>query len=61
LVFCEAFSGESAVAMKPNYFQQRSDRNRAKEQKKQEKLQKREEETARRKAERETPREPENS
>lgn len=45
--------------MKPNYFQQRADRNRAKEQKKQEKLQKREEETARRKSEREVPREPE--
>ena len=40
------------MAMKPNYFQQRADRNRAKDQKKQEKLQKREEETARRKAER---------
>ena len=36
--------------MKPNYFQQRSDRNRAKEQKKQEKLQKREEDAAKRKA-----------
>ena len=46
--------------MKPNYFQQRADRNRAKDQKKREKLQKREEETARRKAEREVPREPEN-
>jgi hypothetical protein len=46
--------------MKPNYFQQRADRTRAKEQKKLEKLQKREEETARRKAERDTPREPEN-
>ena len=47
--------------MKPNYFQQRSDRNRAKEQKKLEKLQKREEETARRNAERDTQRKPENS
>jgi hypothetical protein len=47
--------------MKPNYFQQRADRNRAKEQKKLEKLQKREEETARRKAERAALREPENS
>ena len=47
------------MAMKPNYFQQRSDRNRAKEQKKLEKLQKREEETARRKAERESGRTPE--
>lgn len=47
--------------MKPNYFQQRSDRNRAKEQKKLEKLQKREEETAKRKAEREGQRGPEDS
>jgi hypothetical protein len=38
------------MAFKPNYRQQRSDRNRAKEQKKQEKLQKREEDAARRKA-----------
>lgn len=44
------------MAMKPNYFQQRSDRNRAKEQRKLEKLQKREEESARRKAEREAQR-----
>lgn len=41
------------MAMKPNYFQQRADRNRAKEAKKLEKQQKRDEETARRKAERE--------
>jgi hypothetical protein len=41
------------MAMKPNYFQQRSDRNRAKEAKKLEKQQKRDEETAKRKAERE--------
>jgi hypothetical protein len=44
--------------MKPNYFQQRADRNRAKDKKKQEKLQKREEESARRKAERDVPRTP---
>jgi len=59
--FAHPCSRRSAVAMKPNYFQQRADRNRAKDQKKREKLQKREEETARRKAEREVPREPENS
>lgn len=41
------------MAMKPNYFQQRADRNRAKEAKKLEKQQKRDEETAKRKAERE--------
>jgi hypothetical protein len=58
--FLHTCSRRAAVAMKPNYFQQRNDRNRAKDQKKQEKLQKREEETARRKAERETQREPEN-
>jgi hypothetical protein len=40
------------MAFKPNYQQQRGDRNRAKEQKKLEKLQKREEEANRRKAER---------
>lgn len=40
------------MAFKPNYNQQRGDRNRAKEQKKQEKLQRRDEETARRRAER---------
>lgn len=38
------------MAFKPNYQQQRGDRNRAKEQKKQEKLRRREEESARRKA-----------
>lgn len=38
------------MPFKPNYGQQRSERNRAKEQKKQEKLQRREEEAARRKA-----------
>ena len=41
------------MAMKPNYFQQRADRNRAKEAKKLEKLQRRDEETAKRKAARE--------
>jgi hypothetical protein len=41
------------MAFKPNYNQQRSERNRIKEAKKQEKLQKREEEVARRKAARE--------
>jgi len=40
------------MAFKPNYNQQRGDRNRAKEQKKQEKLQRREEDAARRRAER---------
>lgn len=38
------------MAFKPNYNQQRADRNRAKDQKKQEKLQRREEEAAKRKA-----------
>ncbi|WP_448191741.1 hypothetical protein [Azospirillum sp. sgz301742] len=38
------------MAFKPNYNQQRAERNRAKEAKKQEKLQRREEEAARRKA-----------
>jgi hypothetical protein len=38
------------MAFKPNYNQQRADRNRAKAQKKQEKLKRLEEETARRKA-----------
>jgi hypothetical protein len=38
------------MAFKPNYQQQRGDRNRAKEAKKQEKLRIREEETARRRA-----------
>ncbi len=38
------------MPFKPNYNQQRNERNRAKEQKKQEKLQRREEEVARRKA-----------
>ena|SRR3712207_963649 len=41
------------MPFKPNYNQQRNERNRAKEQKKQEKLQRREEEVARRKAARE--------
>jgi hypothetical protein len=38
------------MAFKPNYNQQRSDRNRAKEQKKKERLQRREEDAAKRKA-----------
>lgn len=38
------------MPFKPNYNQQRNERNRVKEQRKQEKLQKREEEVARRKA-----------
>ena len=38
------------MAFKPNYNQQRSERNRVKEAKKQEKLQRREEEVAKRKA-----------
>lgn len=38
------------MAFKPNYGQQRAERNRAKEQKKQEKLQRRQEESERRKA-----------
>lgn len=41
------------MAFKPNYNQQRNERNRVKEQKKQEKLQRREEEVAKRKAARE--------
>jgi hypothetical protein len=41
------------MPFKPNYNQQRNERNRAKEQKKQEKLQRREEEVAKRKALRE--------
>ena len=42
--------GDRTMAFKPNYNQQRSERNRIKEAKKQEKLQKREEEVAKRKA-----------
>ena len=38
------------MAFKPNYNQQRAERNRAKQQKKQEKLQKKEAEVARRRA-----------
>jgi hypothetical protein len=38
------------MAFKPNYNQQRAERNRSKAQKKQEKLQRREEESAKRKA-----------
>jgi hypothetical protein len=41
------------MAFKPNYNQQRADRNRAKAQKRQEKLKRLEEETAKRKAARE--------
>lgn len=40
------------MAFKPNYNQQRSERNRAKDQKKQEKLKRREEEAARRRTDR---------
>ncbi|KAB2876457.1 MAG: hypothetical protein F9K43_01155 [Bauldia sp.] len=40
------------MAFKPNYQQQRGERNRAKEQKKREKLQRREEDAAKRRAER---------
>ena len=43
------------MAFKPNYNQQRADRNRAKEQKKQEKRKRLEEETAKRKAARVRP------
>ena len=49
------------MAFKPNYNQQRSDRNRAKAQKKQEKLKRLEDETARRKAARETEQFPEDA
>lgn len=38
------------MAFKPNYNQQRADRNRSKAQKKQEKLQRREDDSAKRKA-----------
>jgi hypothetical protein len=41
------------MAFKPNYQQQRGDRNRAKEEKKKERLARREEDALRRKAERE--------
>ena len=40
------------MAFRPNYQQQRGDRNRAKEQKKRERLQRREQDAERRKAER---------
>ena len=40
------------MAFRPNYQQQRGDRNRAKEQKKKERLERREEDSAKRKAER---------
>ena len=47
------------MAFKPNYNQQRNERNRAKEQKKQEKLQRREEEVAKRRAARDVQEAPE--
>lgn len=43
------------MAFKPNYRQQRSERNRVKEERKQEKLLKRQENVAKRKAAREAP------
>jgi hypothetical protein len=46
------------MAFKPNYNQQRADRNRAKAQKKQEKQKRLEEETAKRKASRAEPADP---
>jgi hypothetical protein len=46
------------MAFRPNYQQQRGERNRAKQLKKQERLRRREEETARRKAGREGPGDP---
>jgi hypothetical protein len=49
------------MAFKPNYNQQRADRNRAKEQKKQEKRRRLEEETAKRKAARSDAPSPESS
>ncbi len=49
------------MAFKPNYNQQRADRNRAKAQKKQEKLKRLEEETAKRKAARGDQPDPEDS
>jgi len=45
-------AGEDVMAFRVNYNQQRSDRQRTKEQKKQEKLQRREDDAARRRAER---------
>lgn len=49
------------MAFKPNYNQQRNERNRVKESRKQEKLQRREEEVAKRKAAREAPDNPDGS
>ena len=49
---CRSEGGEDVMAFRVNYNQQRSDRQRAKEQKKQEKLQRREDDAARRRAER---------
>ena len=46
------------MAFKPNYGQQRAERERAKEKKKQEKLQRRAEETAKRKTLKEGPQDP---
>lgn len=46
------------MPFRPNYSQQRNDRNRAKEQKKQERLQRREEGSRKRKAEQESVRDP---
>ena len=46
------------MPFKPNYRQQRADRNRAKDQKKQEKLQRREEKVAERRAVKDAPEEP---
>jgi hypothetical protein len=43
------------MAFKPNYHQQRGDRNRAKAQKQQEKLERRDEAAAKRRAERDDP------
>jgi hypothetical protein len=47
-----AEQGRATMAFRPNYRQQRGDRDRAKEQKKQERLQRRTEDAERRKAER---------
>jgi hypothetical protein len=44
--------GTTDMAFRPNYQQQRGDRNRAKEEKKRERLQRREEDAQRRKSER---------
>jgi hypothetical protein len=49
------YNGDSAMAFRPNYNQQRAERNRAKEQKKQERLQRREADATRRRVEGEEP------